>query len=283
MSDRTQTLSAPGRVKEVTSTSNPAVKQIRALFQKKHRDRQNAFIAEGQKLIVDALDQGWVIRSLVQAKSAREASAGVAARVVAIGGDVLIVPEKLLGALTRRDNPQMVIGVFQQQTMSLQAVKPAVGDVWIALDRVRDPGNLGTIVRTADAVGAKGVILVGDCTDPFSPEAVRATMGSIFTLPIVRCSEDEFVNWSNLSPGYIVGTHLRGAVDFRTIDFADRATIVLMGNEQQGLTDKLAECCDALARIPQVGNADSLNLAVSAGLMLYEARRSELALIDGEG
>src|SRR5690606_10426334 len=160
---------APGRVKEVTSLSNPLVKDIKALALKKFRERENAFLAEGLKLVLDALEAGWTIRFFIFAKSGRGNAAveKAAARTVAAGGTVLEVSEKVLASITRRDNPQMVAGVFEQRFRPLKDIRPAQGEVYVALDRVRDPGNLGTIIRTADAVGAKGVILVGDCTDPF--------------------------------------------------------------------------------------------------------------------
>lgn len=273
---------AVGRVKEVTSLSNPLVKEIKALALKKFRDQQNAFMAEGLKLVIDALDLGWQIRTLVFAKAGRGNTAveKVAARTVAAGGTVLEVSEKVLCAITRRDNPQMVVGVFSQQYLPLKDIRPGDGDVWVALDRVRDPGNLGTVIRTVDAVGARGVILVGDTTDPFSVETVRATMGSIFAVPVAKASAEAFLVWRRNFPGLVVGTHLKGAVDYRTVDFAGRPVLLLMGNEQQGLPDELAASCDRLLRIPQAGRADSLNLAVATGVMLYEIRRKALKLED---
>lgn len=273
---------AVGQVKEVTSLANPLVKDIKALALKKFRDSQNAFMAEGLKLIIDALDLGWQIKTLVFAKAGRgnQAVEKVAARTVAAGGMVLEVSEKVLSAITRRDNPQMVVGVFSQKYMTLKDVRPKNGDVWVALDRVRDPGNLGTVLRTVDAVGAKGVILIGDTTDPFSLETVRATMGSVFAVPVARATPDAFLSWRKGFPGLVVGTHLKGAVDYRSVDFSNRPVLLLMGNEQQGLPDDLAASCDRLLRIPQAGRADSLNLAVATGVMLFEIRRGALTLED---
>ncbi|EXL09659.1 TrmH family RNA methyltransferase [Aquamicrobium defluvii] len=269
-----------GRVKEVTSLSNPLVKDIKALALKKFRDQNNAFMAEGLKLVIDALDLGWEIRTLIFAKAGRGNAAveKVAARTVAAGGDVLEVSEKVLSSITRRDNPQMVVGVFTQRLVPLKDIRPANGDVWVALDRVRDPGNLGTVIRTVDAVGAKGVILVGDTTDPFSLETVRATMGSIFAVPVARASVEAFLAWRKGFPGLVAGTHLKGAVDYRSVDFSGKPVLLLMGNEQQGLPDDLAASCDRLLRIPQAGRADSLNLAVATGVMLFEIRRDALRL-----
>ncbi|WP_027060214.1 TrmH family RNA methyltransferase [Mesorhizobium loti] len=271
---------APGQVKEVTSLANPLIKDIKALALKKFRDQQNAFMAEGLKLVIDALDLGWQIRTLVFAKAGRGNAAveKVAARTVAAGGTVLEVSEKVLVAITRRDNPQMVVGVFSQKFLALKDIRADNGDVWVALDRVRDPGNLGTVIRTVDAVGAKGVILVGDTTDPFSVETVRATMGSIFAVPVAKATTEAFLAWRGGFSGLVAGTHLKGAVDYRSVDFSRGPVLLMMGNEQQGLPESLAASCDRLLRIPQAGRADSLNLAVATGIMLFEIRRGALKL-----
>ena len=271
---------APGQVKEVTSLANPLVKDIKALSLKKFRDQQNAFMAEGLKLVIDALDLGWQIRTLVFAKAGRGNAAveKVAARTLAAGGTVLEVSEKVLVAITRRDNPQMVVGVFSQKFLALKDIRAQSDDVWVALDRVRDPGNLGTVIRTVDAVGARGVILVGDTTDPFSVETVRATMGSIFAVPVVKATTEAFLAWRGGFSGLVAGTHLKGAVDYRSVDFSRGPVLLMMGNEQQGLPESLAASCDRLLRIPQAGRADSLNLAVATGIMLFEIRRAALKL-----
>jgi TrmH family RNA methyltransferase len=269
-----------GQVKEITSLANDIIKDIRSLQLKKFRDRDGTFLTEGLKLVLDAFDAGWAIRTLVYTKAGKGNALveKAAARTVAAGGLVIETSEKVMGAITRRDNPQTVIGVFSQKTTALEAVKPAGDAVWVALDRVRDPGNLGTIIRTADAVGAAGVILVGETTDPFSLETVRATMGSLFALPIVRASVPAFKAWAAASGALVVGTHLEGAVDYRSVDYAGRPVVLLMGNEQQGLPAELVQACGHLVRIPQAGKADSLNLAVATGVMLYEIRRSALTL-----
>ncbi|MCJ8237084.1 TrmH family RNA methyltransferase [Peteryoungia algae] len=272
-----------GQVKEVTSLANPIIKDIKALSQKKSRDESRTFLAEGLKLVIDALDRGWAIRTLVYAKAGKGKPLveKVAARTVAAGGLVLEVSEKVMSSITRRDNPQMVAAVFEQRWTPLKDIQPKGSETWIALDRVRDPGNLGTIIRTADAAGASGVILVGDCTDPFSMETVRATMGSMFALPLVKTTPADFLKWKKSVDARLVATHLAGAVDYRTIDYRSKPVILMMGNEQSGLPDDLAKAADKLARIPQVGMADSLNLAVATGVMLFEVRRHLLSL-DGD-
>ena len=269
-----------GQVKEVTSLSNPVVKDLRALSQKKHRDRSGLFLAEGQKLVIDALALGWRIRTLLCSRAAREKKdvAAVAARTVAEGGLVLEASEKVVRAIARRDNPQQLMGVFEQRFLALDKLAVAPGETVVALDRVRDPGNLGTIIRTADSAGAKAVILIGETTDPFSLETVRATMGSIFAIPVVQASQEAFLAWHRQDQVFVIGTHMAGSLDYRTIPYRDKPAVLLMGNEQAGLSDLLADNCDCLVRIPQSGRADSLNLAVATGLMLFEARREMLRL-----
>ncbi|MEH3090615.1 MAG: RNA methyltransferase [Agrobacterium cavarae] len=272
-----------GQVKEVTSLANPIIKDIKNLNQKKGREESGTFMAEGLKLVIDALELGWTIRTLVYAKAAKGKPLveQAAVKTVASGGLVLEVSEKVISSITRRDNPQMVVGIFDQKWKPLRDIRPAAGETYVALDRVRDPGNLGTIIRTADAAGASGVILVGDCTDPFSLDTVRATMGSVFAMPVVRASVDEFLSWRKSAGVSVVATHLAGSVDYRTIDYKKKPVVLLMGNEQSGLPPELASQADQLARIPQQGRADSLNLAIASAVMLFEARRHllELAMV----
>lgn len=269
-----------GQVKEVTSLANPIIKDIKALSNKKDRDETKSFMAEGLKLVIDALELGFEIKTLVYAKNVKDKPqvVQVAAKTVARGGLVLEVSEKVLSSITRRDNPQMVVGIFTQRWANLRDLKPKAGETYVALDRVRDPGNLGTIIRTADAAGASGVILVGESTDPFSMETVRATMGSVFAVPLVKTSPADFLAWKKTAGVSVVATHLAGAVDYRTVEYRRKPVVLLMGNEQSGLPDELAREADALARIPQAGRADSLNLAIATGIMLFEVRRHLLTL-----
>jgi TrmH family RNA methyltransferase len=273
-----------GQVKEVTSLANPIIKDIKALSDKKTREQSGTFMAEGLKLVIDAIELGWTIRTLVYAKAAKSKPLveQMAAKTVASGGLVLEVSEKVLSSVTRRDNPQMVVGIFESRWKPLRDIRPGNGETWIALDRVRDPGNLGTIIRTADAAGASGVILVGETTDPFSLETVRATMGSVFAMPVTRATPEEFIAWKKQAGVSVVATHLAGSVDYRTIDYKKKPVVILMGNEQSGLPEQLAREADALARIPQQGLADSLNLAVASAVMLFEARRHLLSLSEAK-
>ncbi len=268
-----------GRVKTVTSLANPLVKEIRGLALPKNRKESGLFVGEGLKLVTDALERNWPVRTLVHsAKVADQPGVQRAAAMArARGADILAVSEAVLGKIARRDNPQMVVGVFEQKLVPPESIRARDANVWIALESIKDPGNLGTIIRTADAVGAEGVLLIGETVDPFSVEAVRATMGSIFHVPIARMSMREFLSWRTTWRGTVVGTHLSGRRDYREVDYR-RPVLLLMGNEQSGLPDTLADACDALVRIPQAGRANSLNLAIATAVMLFEVRRHALRL-----
>ena len=256
----------------VTSLTNPTVKAVRGLHLRKERDQSGLFVAEGLKIVTEAVELGRAPRILMYGKDAeghpllkRAVQATLAAK-----GEVIEVTQDILAKVSRRDNPQAVVAVFAQAYTPLSALDPAAAACFVALHRVRDPGNLGTIVRTADAAGCGAVILVGECCDPFSVEAVRATMGSIFAVPIVKASEAEFAGWRSDWPGSVVGTLLTAEVDHRQAIY-ERPALILMGNEQQGLTPDMAALCDVNVKIPMRGRADSLNLSVATGIMIYAA------------
>jgi TrmH family RNA methyltransferase len=255
----------------ITSLTNPTVKAIRALHLRKERDKSGLFVAEGLKTVTEGIETGHAPNILLYGPDAdhplltKAIQATLAAR-----GEVIEVTQDILAKVSRRDNPQAVVGVFPQAFTPLGDLQPQSAPCWVALHRVRDPGNLGTIVRTADAAGCGAVILVGECCDPYSVEAVRATMGSIFAVPLVKASEAEFAGWRGGWPGSVVGTLLSAPVDHRHAVYAKPA-MILMGNEQQGLPPEMAALCDVNVKIPMRGRADSLNLAVATGIMVYAA------------
>ena len=260
--------------RRITSLTNPLVKLARGLHLRKDRDETGLFLAEGLKIVTEAVDLGHTPRFLLHGSSGGGVEHPVLKRVAAAtlagGGEVLEVSREVLEKIARRDNPQAVLGVFPKLQRGIDTLDPHAAPCWVALQAVRDPGNLGTIVRTADAAGCGGVILVGDCCDPFSMEAVRATMGSIFATPLYRLETDDFLGWRNRWPGAVVGTLLSANLDYRSAAYR-APNLILMGNEQAGLPPELAAACDVAVKIPMRGRADSLNLAVAAGIMIYAA------------
>jgi RNA methyltransferase, TrmH family len=252
----------------ITSLTNPAVKAVRALHLRKERDETGLFLAEGLKIVTEAVDLGRAPRLLLHGAEAAEHP--LLRRAAAIASETLEVTPAILAKISRRENPQTVLGVFEQAFTPLGEIEPAAAGCWVALQAVRDPGNLGTILRTADAAGCGGVILVGDCCDPYSVEAVRATMGSIFAVTIAKATIEAFLMWRRAWPGSVVGTLLTASTDFRAADY-QAPSLILMGNEQIGLAAELTAACDTLVKIPMRGRADSLNLAVATGVMIYAA------------
>lgn len=259
----------------ITSAGNSQVKLLRSLHERKYRKQTGLFLAEGMRICLEAVSLGHAPQMLVYA-AGREDDKSVRQLMGACtkaGGRILSVTPDLLGRIARKENPQMVIGAFAQSWQDEGAIIPDKDKLWIALDRVRDPGNLGTIMRTADAVGARGIILIDDCTDPYSLEAVRASMGAIFNCELVKMSADQFTAFAKSWKGEIIGTALQASVDYREADYS-QPTIILMGNEQQGLTDNLIAATTSCIRMPMLGRSDSLNLAVATGISLYEWLRA---------
>jgi TrmH family RNA methyltransferase len=258
------------QLREISSPSNPLVKEIRALHMRKARVETGLFLAEGARTVREALDNATVPQMLVYRGDQRDQPgvAGVRSAAAAAGATLVEVTGAILEKISQRDNPQSVIGVFRQNLRPLSELDPARAPLWLALEGVRDPGNFGTCVRTADAVGAGGVVLIGTTCDPFSTEAVRATMGSIFAVPIYAATNEEALALLDRWPGTSVGTALQGAVDYREIDYR-APTIVVNGTEQSGLTAPMREACGHVAKLPMRGRADSLNLSVAASVMLY--------------
>ncbi len=256
--------------RQVSSLTNPTVKAVRALHMRKERDQTGLFLAEGLKLAAEALDLGHTPKILLYGPDAagQPLLRRAAEATAAAGGDVVEVSRAILEKVSRRDNPQTVVAVFSQVFARLDELDPASAPCWVALEGVRDPGNLGTIVRTADAAGVGGVILVGETCDPYSVEAVRATMGSVFATPLYRATAAQFVAWRVRWPGSVVGTLLSAASDYRAADYRS-PSLLLMGPEQAGLSAELAAICDLNVKIPMRGRADSLNLAVATGIMIY--------------
>jgi TrmH family RNA methyltransferase len=162
-----------------------------------------------------------------------------------------------------------VIGAYRQRLAPLDALD---GETIVALEGVRDPGNLGTILRTADSTGAGGVVLIGESCDPFSVEAVRASMGSLFAMKLARASFDELLRYRKARGAHVLGASLKGAA-FDPNAPAPAPAIVLMGNEQSGLPAEMEAACDTLVRLPMRGRADSLNLAIATGVILYDLWR----------
>ncbi len=240
----------------ISSPQNPVIKLVRSLADKKGRRDSGLFMAEGRAMLERAMDLGWVPEHVIATKPPH------------LWDEVrpLIVTDKLMRELSAQNNPHEALATFKTK---LQA-HPAKSGLWLALEEIRDPGNLGTIIRTADAAGASGIILIGDCCDPFAPECVRATTGSIFAVPLVRMKTEGFADFAKAFPGDVVGTAMAAKGDFRRPYGADG--LLVLGSESRGLSQDISKSCKTLVRIPMRSGVESLNVATAAALMLYQAK-----------
>ncbi|TDW68702.1 TrmH family RNA methyltransferase [Novosphingobium sp. PhB55] len=262
----------------ITGFSNPLVKFLRSLREKKHRKREQRFLAEGLRLLTDARECGIVPEMLVMAigRDPHPLLDALEQAVAEAGGDIVEMDEEILAKVTGKDNPQAVAGVFAEFDTRIANLDRASAPIWLVAQALRDPGNLGTMLRTGDAVGAGGLILLDDCADPFSVEAVRASMGAIFTQKIAIARWDEFQDWLRAGEGQLVAASLRDPTDYRQAPYA-APCFLMVGNESQGLPQAYEEACDLRVTIPMRGRADSLNAAVAGAVLAYEA----LAHLDG--
>lgn len=262
----------------VTSVANDNVKIARSMGARRMRRDTGLFLTEGREMIEHAQAQEFVCHHLF----VDEAIVGenwvrpLAVWAKARKGRASRVTNDLMATMSPMRNPPQIMALLKQQHADLPpAANLTAPDTWLVLEDIRDPGNLGTIIRTADAAGAKGIILVGLCTDPYSPEAVRASTGSIFAVPVAPTTTDDFAQWAKAWPGLILGSAASGAVDYR--ETTDRHPVLLLiGSESNGLSARLSGLCHTLARIPMSGTAESLNAATATALLLYEVRRRYL-------
>jgi RNA methyltransferase, TrmH family len=255
----------------ITGFSNPAVKAARALREKKHRKREERFLAEGLRLLTEAREAGIVPEALWlgQNRDPHPLVDALEGAVTQSGGVIYETTTDILSKISGKDNPQTVLGVFADLPTGLDRLDRSASGIWLVAQSLRDPGNLGTMLRTCDAVGAGGLILIDQCVDPFSVEAVRASMGAVFTVPVATAGWDEFLQWLRTGPGQLVGTSLNTSFDYRGAAYASPC-FLLIGNEAQGLPADYEAACDLLVKIPMLGKADSLNAAVAAAVMAYE-------------
>jgi TrmH family RNA methyltransferase len=260
----------------ITGFSNPTVKFLRSLREKKHRKQEKRFLAEGLRLLTDARESGKLPEMLVMAtgRDTHPLLDALIADVSESGGEVIEMDGEILAKVTGKDNPQAVAGVFAEFDTRLSTLDRSSAKLWLVAQALRDPGNLGTMLRTGDAVGAGGLILIDDCADPFSVEAVRASMGAVFTQAVALARWDEFIAWlrdgTGDSGGQLVAASLRDAADYRTA-FYRAPCFLMIGNESRGLPAEYEDACDLRVTMPMLGRADSLNAAVAGAVLAYEA------------
>jgi RNA methyltransferase, TrmH family len=254
----------------ITSKSNPKIKQARALQTRKEREATGLFLAEGITHVGAALDAGAKIDALLYAPDLLKSQFGqsLVRQAEQKGVTCFDISTEVFDSISDKDNPSGLLAIVQKPVSNLQSLVSTSVSLFVALVAPQDPGNIGTILRTIDAVNASGLILLDGGADPYHPNAVRASMGALFYKPLVSVSFDEFTSWARGNAYTIIGTSAKAAADYREADYKCPA-ILLMGNEQKGLSPEQIAACNITVKIPMLGKVSSLNLAVATGVMLY--------------
>lgn len=227
---------------KITSLQNPIVKLATSLHQKKYRDETKLFLVEGQEMISMALQHGWELHYLFELDKT--------------------TTQEILCKITKKDNPQSHVAIFHQKEFQSLPVK--LEQPLLAIEEIRDPGNLGTIMRSCHAVGMKQLLLIGECCDAYAPETIRASMGSFAAITILYCTQDGLTKTKHR----LIGTNVVNATDYRSIDYTN--AIIILGNEQKGLSPVLQQACHQSLHIPMPGGTESLNVAMAATLVAYQ-------------
>ncbi len=262
----------------ITSRSNPTVKALRALKQRKARQATGLFLVEGIKPVgeaIQACEAGlpyYRIESLCYAPEllTSDFALDLIRQQTARGTPCHAFSAEVFATLAEKENPQGILAVARGQPTALEDLTPQNFPWGVALVRPQDPGNIGAILRTVDAVGASGVLLLDGNADPFHPASVRASMGALFWHPVVTTDFSAFQRWVERHGYTLVGSSAHGSVDYRAVDRYARPLILLMGSEREGLTPAQAGACRQVIRLPMHGRVTSLNLAVAAGVLLYD-------------
>jgi TrmH family RNA methyltransferase len=249
----------------ITSRSNPLIKQVQALRQRKTRAETGLFLVEGIHPVGEALEAGWKIESVLY--SPETLTSNFAHDLISrVSANLQPISVHIMESISDKDNPQGILAVVHQQKTNLVDLEDIRRGA--AIISPQDPGNVGTILRTLDAVQADVLFLLDGGVDPYHPTSVRASMGTLFWTPIIQTSYREFKDWSRKYGLQIIGTSARAEMDYRKLE-ADHSWILLLGNEQKGLSQEHINACDLIVSLPMHGRASSLNLAVAAGILLY--------------
>jgi len=253
----------------ITSSSNARIKEAAALIARhKERKATGLFTAEGKKIFLEAPKE--LVRDVYVSESFEKEQADILE-----GASYTAVKDDVFAKLCDTKTPQGILTVFRQPEYSFEKMIKSSGTLFVVLENVQDPGNVGTIIRTAEGAGAAGVILSRDCADLFSPKTIRSTMGSIFRVPFVYaddiCSAAEGLRQAGIKT---CAAHLAGNAAYDEAEYGER-TALFIGNEGSGLTPELTAQADILVRIPMQGNLESLNASVAAGILMYTIIRKD--------
>jgi TrmH family RNA methyltransferase len=257
----------------ITSLSNPLVKQARSLRYHKRRAESGFFLVEGIHHVGSAIEAGWDIEAILYSPDllTGEFAHSLLDRAQHSGLPTQLVSAQVMESLAEKDNPQGILALVKQHTMSLDDLGTIHSGV--ALVSPQDPGNVGTILRTVDAVGVDALFLLDGGVELYHPTCVRASMGTLFWKPVVQASYIEFVDWAGGKGTCLIGTSARATTDYREFDPGESPWVLVLGNEQKGLSEEKISACDVIVSLPMRGKISSLNMSVAAGILLYALKK----------
>jgi TrmH family RNA methyltransferase len=256
----------------ITSSANDHIKALRKLEQAKDRRASGNFLAEGLKAVGQAFDSNAKIHELLVSPELLVSEYGhsLIERANQQNIPTLELSPSVFATLARKEKPQGIAALIAQKWSDLSTTSALSDSFWVALESIQNPGNLGTILRTCDAVGVSGLILLDESTDPYDPSAVKASMGSIFTVPHFRADLSDLTAFLQRSKDLaMIGTSDKANSSVFEVTFPS-TILLLLGSERQGLSEPYIALCSRMLRIPMEGACDSLNISVAAGVMLYQ-------------
>lgn len=263
---------------EISSAENAVIKHIKQLSRRKYRDKHKEYMIEGVRILCDALENKQKIKYAVFCDALYRAADGenLLNQLAEQGVKVYRTTEKLYGEIAETESPQGIMAILPRKEIGLEQLTKKKGSFFIVIDQVQDPGNLGTIIRTADSAGVDAILLTKGCVDLYNPKTIRATMGSIFHLPILMLEDSqEGISFLKNNQIKILTTSLNAVSYHYEIDYQQNVAIVV-GNEANGVSYTWMDSADVLIKIPIQGKAESLNVSVAASIVLYEAVRQRM-------
>ncbi len=266
----------------IYSRHDPAIRRLRNLQSREGRERTGQFLIEGIRPLAQAVRQGERVEMLVVAPQLLTNALGrrLVKQLRIAGTPCCRLTPEVYHSLSQAEDPQGVAAVMKQRWENIEQVRPSRGLCWLAVEAVQSAGNLGTILRTSEAVGGSGVILIGDTVDPYDPTTVRASMGALFNQKFVRATAAAFGAWKQRHQCLLVGASPSATLDYKAVAYP-ASLVLLMGGEKKGVSPEIQSLCDTMVKIPMVGRGDSLNLAIAAGILLYEVFDQRRAVRDG--
>jgi len=266
-------------MKLITSSSNRMIKEVKSLKQRKYREQKGLFFVEGYRIVKEAAEYGEQIESVFVSEGFRRDAAPefgmLLEKIEETGCSAFLLPDNLYREISDTDNPQGIMAVMRIKTRSLEEIMG--GDrLFVLLESLKDPGNMGTIIRTADAAGFSGVVVSEGCVDIYNPKVLRATMGSIFRVPVVSVPNVlEAIAFFKKHGLNVYAAHLEGSKNYFDLDMRSN-TVLIIGNEANGISGRTAANTDILVKIPMKEGVESLNASVAASILMYECVRQKI-------